>query len=724
MRAASFPVSPVNGPLCPSDFSLLVSRYRAAFFALVPTAGDTRFLLIGADAAPAGEKPEPPEIVAAGRAAQTGLPQKAGPDTLYFPMCTADKDVLVAEVSGVDPVVLEKASAEWLAETGQALCHELKKIKGDLLDPVTGLYGCNLFLEAVTESVDRPDLHLVLIEALPPSRSVRDRFSPVFHTAALLKNYNRRSFPLFHLGMAVFAILVSDRQRAMLSSFCLSLITALKGNGCRRVRCGCTSVSLQRPESRPLRGDHPRLLLDEAWQALQVACRRGPFAFCDYDTLINPEHAPLRPVSRSIVAKIRRRCRHLSAFALVLFTFDFQKKVGEDVLLEAGCEARRMLPFADGYLVIREQASSAGAQSWAADIIERIRTGKGDDYSLSAGISAFPEHGTRIAEIINNTRKALLHASFFGPGSVVVFDSVSLNVSGDVFFAEGDWTAAAREYRRGLDRAPDDINLLNSLGVTYALMNRTGDALLSFARVLDIDPDNFMALYNQGLGRQAAGQYGQAAASFSRAREVYDPEDTDQAGAVDDLLFQLGACFFHLGRYTACLDILTAWHTRQGTAKTTGACCRYLGICTYHLQRHSEAARWLQLALAHDQFDAESLSLLGDSYRRLGEGDEIALRLTEKAVEIAGPEPGSLLRWGRALAACGHYDQAIETFRRCVAARETRIEAWFELATVYCLQGRYRQARRYMKQLISGRDVPDEIRNRVQSLYQCHESLR
>jgi len=343
---------------------------------------------------------------------------------------------------------------------------------------------------------------------------------------------------------------------------------------------------------------------------------------------------------------------------------------------------------------------------------------------LSAGISSYPEHGTGSAEIINNTRKALLHASFFGPGSVVVFDSVSLNVSGDVFFAEGDWTAAVREYRRGLARTPGDINLLNSLGVTYALMNRTSDALLLFARVLDIDPDNFMALYNQGLGRQAAGQYRQAAASFTRAREVYDPGDTDQAGAMDDLLYQLGICFFNLGSYLKCTDILTKYHTRQDRAKTAGACCRYLGISTYRLQRYSEASRWLQLALAYDQFDAESLSLLGDSYRTLGEGDEIALRLTEKAVELAGPEPGFLLRWGRALAACGHYDQAIETYRRCVPARETRREAWLELGTVYCLQGRYRQARRYVKQLISGRDVPKAIRTRAQTLYQHHESLR
>ncbi|SHI06592.1 tetratricopeptide repeat protein [Desulfofustis glycolicus] len=723
MRAASFPVSPVNGSLCLTDFSLLASRFKRVFFALVPTATDTRFLLIPADLPSTEKQQEQPWLTVARHAAQTGLPKKESPDSLYFPMCGAEREVLVAEVSGVDPLVLEKATDEWLADTGQALSDELKKIKGEFLDPITGLYGCNLFFEAVTEAIDRQDLHLVLIEALPPSRSIRDRFSPVLNTGSLLKNYNRRSFPLFHLGMAVFAILVSDQQRINLSSFCLSLITALKGHGCRRVRCGCTSVSLQRGDGRLLH-DHPRLLLDEAWQALQVACRRGPFAFCDYDTLINPEHAPLRPISRSLIAKVRRRCRQLDVFSLVLFTFDFQKKVGADVLLDAGCETRHMLPFADGYLVIVGDARTDEVRAWAVGMIERICSNKGADYSLSAGISAYPEHGSRIAEIINNTRKALLHAAFFGPRSVVVFDAVSLNVSGDVFFAEGDWNAAVREYRRGLDRAPADINLLNSLGVTYALMNRTGDAVRSFTRVIDLEPDNFMALYNQGLGRQAVGQYRQAAASFSRAREVYNPEDTDQAGAIDDLLYQLGICFFHLGNYVSCMDMLTAWHARQGAVKSAGACCRYLGISAYHRQHFPDASRWLQLALAHDKFDAESLSLLGDSYRILGEGDDIALRLTEKAVEIAGPEPVFLLRWGRALAACGKYDQAIEQFRRCAAVRKTRIDAWLEIGTVYGLQGRYRQARRYIKKLITGRDVPDEIRSRAQTLCQHHESLR
>jgi tetratricopeptide (TPR) repeat protein len=716
MHSVSFPVSPAAGPLCPSDFSLLASRFKKVFRALVPTLGDVRFLSVDA-------QQDTPLTIVARYAAQTGLPQKVGDDTILFPMPAAECDVLVAEVSGLDPLVLEKASEEWLIETNLAISRELRLIKAELADPVTGLHGCNLFFETVAGYTNRTDLHLVLIEAQPPAPSPGDRFTPVFTMAGLLKAHNRRLFPLFHVGMAVFAVLVSDEQRDVLSAFCLSMITALKRNGCRYVRCGCSSMALQRPASKRLQ-DLSRLLIDEAWQALQVARRRGPYAFCDYDRLINPEHVPLRPLARSVVAKLQRRCRQFATYALIFFKFDYPQRTPGAEIVWARFETEQTLPFDDGYLVIREQTNAAQVKAWADTVIEEIRSSNGTAFSLSAGISCFPDHGRSVAEILNNTRKALLHASFFGPGSAVIFDAVSLNVSGDISFGEGDWTAAVKEYRRGLELTPDDINLLNSLGVTYALMNRTGEALALFDRVLAIAPDNFMALYNQGLGRQVLGHYQQAAASFTRACEVYDPADQDEASAGNDLLYQLGICFFQIGNYSECAEILEKWHARQEGAKAAGACCRYIGISHSNLQRWSNATRWLQLAVVYDEFDAESLSLLGELYLKLGEGNDIALRLTEKAVEIDGVEPLFLLRWGRALVACGHCHQAIEQFRRCAVVRKTKIEAWFELGNAYCLQGHHAKARRYLKKLVTGREVPEELRLRATTLLQENEIIR
>ena len=226
MRTTSFPVSPANGPLCLNDFSLLASRFRAVLFGLVPTAGDARFLLIGADALPIDGKPDPPELGAARYAAKTGLPQKAGTNTLVFPICPAEKGVLVAEVSDVDPLVLEKASAEWLAETGQALCHELKRIKGEIARPGDGALRLQFVFRSRDGSYRQPRSSPRADRGTPPSRSLRDPFSPVLNTASLLKNYNRPVFSALSPGNGC---LCHSRERSAASNAFIFLPVADNG---------------------------------------------------------------------------------------------------------------------------------------------------------------------------------------------------------------------------------------------------------------------------------------------------------------------------------------------------------------------------------------------------------------------------------------------------------------------------------------------------------------
>jgi len=59
--------------------------------------------------------------------------------------------------------------------------------------------------------------------------------------------------------------------------------------------------------------------------------------------------------------------------------------------------------------------------------------------------------------------------------------------------------SAIKEYKRGLQIDPDNINLLNSLGVIYAQINRYHQAIPLFEKVLGIDSEDFMALFNLGF---------------------------------------------------------------------------------------------------------------------------------------------------------------------------------------------------------------------------------
>ena len=102
-------------------------------------------------------------------------------------------------------------------------------------------------------------------------------------------------------------------------------------------------------------------------------------------------------------------------------------------------------------------------------------------------------------EIINNARKAFDHATFFGANSLVAFDDVSLNISGDKFYEKGDIPAAINEFKLALALDPGNVNVHNSLGVCYGLQSDYDSAIAAFQKAMALDPGEYMALYNLGL---------------------------------------------------------------------------------------------------------------------------------------------------------------------------------------------------------------------------------
>ena len=70
-------------------------------------------------------------------------------------------------------------------------------------------------------------------------------------------------------------------------------------------------------------------------------------------------------------------------------------------------------------------------------------------FCASAGISGYPSAGIfKERDILGNALKALEHASYLGPDSMVEFDAVSLNISGDRLYQNV-------RYRRGCQGVPD-----------------------------------------------------------------------------------------------------------------------------------------------------------------------------------------------------------------------------------------------------------------------------
>ncbi len=179
-------------------------------------------------------------------------------------------------------------------------------------------------------------------------------------------------------------------------------------------------------------------------------CRRGPFAFCDYEVLAYPDQFPLNRLSRSTISKLQRRWRASASHSLIYFVPDYQKPMQMADVVVRFLGQHNYVMSERGFFVIRRNSSAEESKQWAQSIISKLIEERGDSFSLSAGVSEYPFQRYSKTEITRNCQKAILHGEFFGYRSVVIFDAVSLNISGDIYYGEGDLSGAVREYRLGL----------------------------------------------------------------------------------------------------------------------------------------------------------------------------------------------------------------------------------------------------------------------------------
>ena len=97
----------------------------------------------------------------------------------------------------------------------------------------------------------------------------------------------------------------------------------------------------------------------------------------------------------------------------------------------------------------------------------------------------------------------------------MVFDGVSLNISGDKLYENGDLQGAIDEFKRALELDPSNVNVHNSLGVCYGLQSEYESAIEEFKKVASIDPGEYMAMFNLGLVHTLQGQPEEALKSIS-----------------------------------------------------------------------------------------------------------------------------------------------------------------------------------------------------------------
>ncbi len=279
--------------------------------------------------------------------------------------------------------------------------------------------------------------------------------------------------------------------------------------------------------------------------------------------------------------------------------------------------------------------------------------GRMDAGSVTAGIAAYPFHDFSPEETIGNARKAVDHAAFFGPGSKARFDAVSLNVSGDIRYQDGDIGGAASEFERALTMEPDNANLRNSLGVCHAVRGDYPAALAAFEAAAASAPEEVTGHYNAGLVHLLKDDPEAALACFEKAVGLDD--------AVFEIHFQMGRLLAARERLEEAVGhLLRAAELEPGSA----AVHRLLGEARDAQGDPASAVDHYKKAVRLHPNDAASLSMLGVRYADRGEDIDLCIAFCRQSVEIE-PECGPYrLRLADLLRRAGRDGEALEVLRR------------------------------------------------------------
>ncbi|MDY0227998.1 MAG: diguanylate cyclase [Desulfomicrobium apsheronum] len=252
----------------------------------------------------------------------------------------------------------------------------------------------------------------------------------------------------------------------------------------------------------------------------------------------------------------------------------------------------------------------------------------------SVGIAAFPFLDYTRSDILENARKALDHAEFLHDERIACFDSVSLNISADRLFAQGETYDAIAEYKKAL--TVDEGNLLarNSLGVCYARLNKYATARTIFQDLIALHPDHIMPLYNFGC---ACLKDGDPVA----ARQAFEQVLTIQPDHVYAMI-RLGLMAEEEGDFERAWNLyeqVRAMSDGEHLASTHNLAYRYLARLAFRRDDRDTAREYLHQAITANPQDAHSFHLLATIYLERGDDPEIAESLARQSVHLKADVP-------------------------------------------------------------------------------------
>lgn len=622
---------------------------------------------------------------------------------LIVPLRLPSAEIVAVVISEVDPPLLRRMAPSWLRELQDSLLERFAILRLVYIDPETGMYNRRAAIAFLQETAEGNRGCFYLIQVSFQRRTAAATSLKNKEIADLLPALTQGL--CFSFGYGVFGVFRREQDREQALKTCHHLQHQLKREGMHKVQIGF-SLALLSSGEREAR-------FDRLWQALAMAEKRGPFGLCDIDSAMMEDCHPFPRVTADLHRRIRTFSRNRGGFflAVLLFHDEACEPACETPWLDAilagkggrlGQEGRHLFLFFFG-------PGEQGVRQTIAEIDSACAQHLGVG-AVSIGIASWPFLDCSKRDVVDNCLKALLHGSFLGPGSVVFFDHLSLNVSGDAFFEEGDYRSAIKEYRRGLQLRPGDVNLLNSLGVALVECNQERKASTCFRQVLVSEPKNSMALTNLGNVLHTLGEKSAALDCYERALGEFAENDVGK----QELFLSTSKLYTDFGLHDKAASLLERWRAVAGNGRDFRM-FRLLGQNYMEIGRVEEAMQACQRALQLFPRDSISLSILGLLYAEYGQGIDVGLSLCRKALELDTLNPDHWLRLSRALLHAGDPVGALPAIRRCLGLRYGHLEGVLHLGRVYQALGKIRRAEGCFRRVLARNDCTDRQAERARA---------
>lgn len=271
-----------------------------------------------------------------------------------------------------------------------------------------------------------------------------------------------------------------------------------------------------------------------------------------------------------------------------------------------------------------------------------------DKLSFFAGIFFHPLEGFSSGSGLWNAKKALKHSMLTGTDTIIPFDAVSLNISGDEAWQEGNIDEAIREYEAALKLDPDNTNVLNSLGVCFAAKNELDSALEFFRKSAQTDPLEAMPVYNEGLVHEVKEEGEKAIEAFEKAMAL-NPESFE-------ISFHAGKVYMDFDEMEKALFLLEKAHALK---PEHGPALAFLAECLLMLEDFEKAFRFFRKAQQRMPWSPQVLSGLGFCFFKRDEGLDIAATFCEEALALEPENPLFALRLARIWKSQGKEEEAL-----------------------------------------------------------------